>query len=207
MTHTRHFPLTASGHRGVRWLFLVTAIACAAELSGAGVEPQVSVREERGIYHVSATFDVPQSPAVVFAVLTDYEHVPKFMPDVRTSVVREREGGRVVIEQEATAKFMLFSKKVRLMLEVFEDPAIITFRDTSGASFSLYEGRWTMAVAGAGTSIGYALTANPSFSVPEVVLTRLMKRDAVRLIDGLQAEMARRATLTLAASSGSARPR
>ena len=51
------------------------------------------------------------------------------MPDVRTSSVLERGDGRAVIEQEAVAHFMMFSKRVHLVLEVQEEAGSIRFRD------------------------------------------------------------------------------
>ena len=50
----------------------------------------MTVREERGVYSVAARFHVPQPPRVALAVLTDYEQIPRFMPDVATSIVLER---------------------------------------------------------------------------------------------------------------------
>ena len=64
-----------------------------------------------------ARFLVDQPPSVVLAVLTDYEHIPRFMPDVRTSIVRSEAIGRAVVEQEAVSGVMMFSKRVHLVLE------------------------------------------------------------------------------------------
>jgi len=191
----------AGGHTGVRRLILVTAALMAGIVlsvpMNAGDGRQVSAREAKGVYHVAATFEVPQSIATAYAVLTDYEQVPRFMPDIRTSIVRERTPERVLVEQEAVARLMLFAKTVHLLLEVHETPGAIRFRDTSGKSFSHYEGGWTVSALAHPTPsrhtlIAYTLTAKPAFSVPEFMLTRLLKRDAGRMIDGLRAEMATR---------------
>jgi ribosome-associated toxin RatA of RatAB toxin-antitoxin module len=181
--------------RALRMKCLAAAIIAAAIFIvslGASTGTDVRVREEKGTYYVTAVFEVAQTPAVAHAVLTDYEQVPKFMPDVRVSVVRERTAERVLLEQEAVAKLMFFSKRVHLLLEVQETPGTIRFKDVSHKSFELYDGGWTLTVQGDRTVIGYRLSAKPSFSVPEFVLTRLLKRDSIRMIEGLQAEMARR---------------
>src|SRR5688572_28202233 len=68
-------------------------------------QARVDVSEERGTYQVVATFQVAQRAATAMMVLTDYERIPKFMPDVRTSRVLERRRNRVVVEQEAFARF------------------------------------------------------------------------------------------------------
>ena len=184
--------IAAGGHTRARRLACVAVWIIIAATLSAGDGEDVRVQEEKGTYHVTAAFEVKQTPETAFAVLTDYEQVPKFMPDVRTSIVRERTPERIVLEQEAVAKLMFFSKKVQLLLEVQETPATITFKDTSGKSFERYEGTWTLAAHEDRTDIRYTLTAKPTFSVPKFILTKLLKRDAGRMIEGLRAEMAKR---------------
>lgn len=164
------------------------APAAGEPAGGAGV----AVREAAGLYTITARFEVPQGPAVALAVLTDYEQIPRFMPDVRRSLVLERAPGRVVVEQEAIARMMMFSRRIHLRLEVEEDAHGLRFRDASGTSFTHYEGRWCVAALGSGTAITYELTARPGFDVPGFLLSRLLKRDAVQMIQRLRAEVARR---------------
>ncbi len=167
-------------------------IALALVVSTEAPAPDVTVREERGVYSVSARFDVPQTPPVALAVLTDYEAIPRFLPDVKTSIVRERTAVRLVVEQEAVAKMMMFSKRVHLVLEITQEVGVIRFRDRCGGSFIKYEGSWRLVPANGGTTIHYTLTARPSFDVPEFILKRLLKRDAGRMIENLTREMASR---------------
>src|SRR5438034_9352103 len=82
----------------------------------AASEPPVIVRENRGVYSVTARFHVPQATEVALAVLKDYDHIPRFMPNVKKSVVLERGIGHAVIEQEAVSHLMMFSKRVYLVL-------------------------------------------------------------------------------------------
>jgi ribosome-associated toxin RatA of RatAB toxin-antitoxin module len=172
-------------------------IALTGAMEGAGPEPSVTVREARGVYSVSARFHVAEPPAVALAVLTDYENIPRFLPDVTSSVVRERAEKRAVVEQEAVSRMMMFSKKVHLMLEITEEANVIRFRDRCGRSFSQYEGAWRITARGTGSDITYELTAKPSFDVPEFILKRLLKRDSTRTIERLTAEIAARATRSL----------
>jgi ribosome-associated toxin RatA of RatAB toxin-antitoxin module len=170
-------------------------VALAIVLTTEAPAPNVTVREERGVYSVSAQFVVPQSPGVVLAVLTDYEQIPRFLPDIKVSIVRERTAGRVVVEQEAVSRMMMFSKRVHLMLEITADGSeTLRFRDRCGLSFTQYDGAWRLsAQPGGGTAIVYELTAKPAFDVPEFILRRLLKRDSVQMIDRLAREMAARA--------------
>jgi ribosome-associated toxin RatA of RatAB toxin-antitoxin module len=156
------------------------------------VAPDVTVREQDGIYHVAATFSVAQTVPVIFDVLTGYEQIPRYMPDVRSSRVIERGDGRAVVEQEAVARVMMFSKRIHLVLDISEAPRTIRFRDRCGQSFEHYEGAWTLAAKSPErVEVRYELAAKPSFDVPAFLLKRLLQRDAREMIRRLQAEMTR----------------
>jgi ribosome-associated toxin RatA of RatAB toxin-antitoxin module len=142
---------------------------------------------------VSATFTVPQASSVALAVLTDYAQIPRFMPEVRRSHILEQADGRTIVEQEAIAQFMMFSKRVHLVLEVHEASGTIQFRDRCGRSFARYQGAWTISDRDGATHVTYELSAKPSFDVPEFLLKRLLKRDAAQMIDRLKAEISARA--------------
>ena len=152
----------------------------------------LKVREERGVYTVVARFLVDQPMSVALAVLTDYEHIPRFMPDVRTSIVRERAIGRAVVEQEAVSGVMMFSRRVHLVLEIEEQPDALIFRDRCRRSFVRYEGAWRLSQQDGRTTITYELTADPSFDVPGFLLKRLVRRDSEKMIERLQLEIAAR---------------
>lgn len=160
----------------------------------------VTVAVDRGTYSVTARFEVPERPGVALAVLSDYEHIPRFMPDVRTSVILERASNHLVIEQEAVSQYMMFSKKVHLVLEVTEDGDTIRFVDRAHDSFTVYEGSWRVTpqtVVTAGTTIVYAVTARPAFDVPGFILKRLLTRDSRQMIQGLRREITAQAARTL----------
>ena len=177
-------------------LFLLLQAALAvAEQSPANV----TVREEKGVYTVIARFLVDQAPSVALTVLTDYEQIPRFMPDVRTSLVRERGTGWTVVEQEAESRLMMFSKRIHLVLLIEEQPDALIFRDRCGQTFVRYEGAWRLSSENGHTVITYELTAEPSFDVPGVILKRILRRDSGRMIVSLQREIAARAAIRDAA--------
>jgi ribosome-associated toxin RatA of RatAB toxin-antitoxin module len=160
----------------------------------AGQSANLTVREARGVYTVTARFLVDQSVSTALTVLTDYENIPRFLPDVRTSVVLERGSGWTVVEQEAVSALMMFSKRVHLVLEIEEQPDALVFRDRCGRSFGRYEGSWRLTRQSGQTAIVYELIAEPSFDVPGWMLKRLLRRDSAQMIERLQREIAVRAS-------------
>lgn len=177
----------------MKTLLLFFAMSVTATAAAQPPAPVVTVHETGGAYNVEARFEVAAPAGVVRGVLTDYAGIPRFMPDIRTSIVRHREGSAVTVEQEAQSKFLLFSKTVHLMLKVQEGATVLSFRDVCGTSFTRYEGSWTLAPSATGTTVIYKLTADPSFRVPASVLRRLFERNARQTIDYLRAEAELRA--------------
>lgn len=177
--HARRFVIPA----------LVLSAILIAALPARSADQQIAVTEKDGTYEVRATFVVSRPLSTVTAVLTDYVRIPHYMPEVRTSQLLERQDDRAVVEQEAVAKFLMFSKRIHLVLEVQETPQTIAFHDQCGQSFERYEGAWSMVDVHDETKISYRLTATPRFDVPNWLLSRLLKRDAVEMIERLRAEI------------------
>lgn len=184
----------AGGYLRIRRLFCVVALFAMATVAlAAEPEPDVKVSEAAGVYTVAASFVVTQPPTAAMAVLADYDHLSRFMPGLRKSAVTARAGSRVTVEQEADARFLAFSKRICLTLDIDETPLSLRFKDTSGKSFVQYEGSWKLSVVNGQTTVTYALVAKPAFSVPEFLLTRMLKRDSGRMIAALQEEISARA--------------
>lgn len=170
-------------------LLLLASVVSLVSSDGEGI----IVQEKQGSYRVMARFIVAQAPDQVLNVLTDYERIPAYMPDVKVSIVRTRSPGQALVEQEAEGRVMMFSKRLYLLLDIREKPDQLTFVDTSGRSFSNYQGSWQVMGTDAGTAVSYQLDARPAFDVPKFVLMRLMRRDARQQIEHLRTEITTRA--------------
>ena len=181
---------SASGGR-LRSIAAVCAFVFFQALHVQAEQPTTNptVSEHDGVYTVTARFLVDQPVSAALAVLTDYEQIPRFLPDVRISIVLERSNGRAVVEQEAIASMMMFTKRVHLILEIQEERDALVFRDRCGKSFARYEGSWRFSTQGAQTAIVYELVAEPKFDVPGWMLKRLLRRDATQMIERLRKEI------------------
>ena len=174
-------------------------LAAAAMVMAGGLASSASARVQRlevteagGVYAVTASFAVTASPEEVIAVLTDYERIPEYVPDMEVSRVIERTPAGAIVEQQAVSKFLMFAKRVHLLLEVRETTDAVRFTDRCRKSFAVYEGAWVISQHDSLTVVDYHLSAQPSFEVPGFVLKRLLKRDAGQLIDRIKAEIAAR---------------
>ena len=82
------------------------------------------------------------------------------------------------------------------MLDVREDPGAFRFEDRCTKSFTHYKGSWTLTERDGETAIGYELAARPAFDMPEFLLKKLLKRDAVQMIEQLPDEIGVRSAAT-----------
>lgn len=172
---------------------ILTTIISAITLADPASVSRVEVTEAGGVYSVTASFAVSEAPEAVMSVLTDYERIPHYVPDMEISRVVERTAAGMVVEQQAVSKFMMFSKRVHLLLEVREGVGTVHFTDRCGKSFSAYAGSWLVTQHDSLTVVDYQLRATPTFEVPTFVLKRLLKRDSAQLIDRIKVEIAGRA--------------
>ena len=193
MVQPHRHSAAAGRYRARRFVLCAAAIVMAAGLAVADSTTRVDVSEANGVYRVAASFAVSQSAEDVMAVLTNFERIPLYVPDMEISRVVERSADGMIVEQQAVSKFMMFSRRVHLMLDVRTEGGAIKFRDRCKKSFASYEGAWLVSQHDSLTVIDYELSAKPAFEVPGFVLKRLLKRDAGLLVDRIKVEIAARA--------------
>ena len=156
----------------------------------------VSVKSASGAYRIEGAFTVEAPPAVVWAVLTDYDRVPSFVSSMRSSTSQRGPSGRLLVTQEAVGRAGPFSRTMHVVLDVTEQvPERIAFRDVCGGSFHSYAGSWTIAPEGTGARVSYTLEARPRSS-PPLFAKSIMSANARGLLEQVRTEILRRGNAT-----------
>jgi hypothetical protein len=168
---------------------MLAIMVSALTLADPASVTRVEVTEAGGVYSVTASFAVSESPESVMAVLSDYERIPSYVPDMEISRIVARSEAGMMVEQQAVSKFMMFAKRVHLLLDVREGAGTLRFTDRCGKSFSAYSGSWLVGRRDSLTVVDYQLRATPTFEVPTFVLKRLLKRDSAELIERIKVEI------------------
>ncbi len=122
---------------------------------------------------------VPARPDQVWSVLTDYDHLREFVPDMLESRLLEDHGSVKLIEQVGRSKWFLFGKKARVVLEVEEKRnQRMDFHVVDG-DFNTFDGAWTLEPrqGGRATLLTYSLSASPKFFAPGFVIRKILDRD------------------------------
>jgi len=124
-----------------------------------------------GAVQLEGRFTVAASPAAAWGVLTDYDHLSDFVSSMRSSRVKVRDDGFVLVEQESAGKLLFFQRTFHVLLKVREEPRkSIAFEDVSGVSFKQYLGAWTLQETNGGLEVIYRLTARGGFAAPAFMM-------------------------------------
>lgn len=172
----------------------LAALLFAASPASAAPRPEVALTREGGVFRLQASFTVDAPPAVVWGVLTDYGRMTEFLSSLKRSRVVEKRPDGAVIEQEGSARLLVFSRAIKLTLQVAElPPGRIEFKDISDGEFDEYDGAWTVQPSSGGTAVSYQLFAEMKASlVPRAVARRVLEKSVRRQLDELAAEMLKR---------------
>jgi ribosome-associated toxin RatA of RatAB toxin-antitoxin module len=168
-------------------LMLVSTQVFPAGPATAGVDLQ-------GPYVVSwGSVEVEATPALTFEVLTDYDRMAAFLPGMLASRVISRDANTAVVEQTADEGMLFFSQRVTARLAVEELPPLrLTVKALSG-SFKELTGNYVLTRRPGGTLIEYSARFIPDFHLPRVVGKFAVQQSLERHLDGLAAEIRRRA--------------
>jgi len=171
----------------VCWLVALTGPAAAE------TPVDLTVTQHDGLYRVRGSFRVAANVDTAWAVITDYEGIPKFVKSVRASVVERGASGPRRVNQEAVQKVLLFRKTVHVALEIEEDrPYRVGFKDALKRDFKLFEGAWTIEPGGDSLTVRYALDAEPVTQPPGIVGRMVMSGSAHDQLKQVRAEILRR---------------
>ncbi|HEY9749282.1 MAG TPA: SRPBCC family protein [Allocoleopsis sp.] len=142
---------------------------------------------------------VKASPDVVWAVLTDYANLSKFLPHVVSSRVIESQGNRKVVEQVDVRQVLLVSRRSRFRTENIETAKKrIDFRLLEGDVKTL-QGYWQLdpvaAYPGAPVTqvlLTQAITAEPDAGTPKGLFYNLFRNGLNESLTAISQEIGRR---------------
>jgi carbon monoxide dehydrogenase subunit G len=170
----------------------VLAIGLLAPAASADGGTRVEVVKQGEVYVVDAALDVAVPIAEAFAVLTDFDRMARFVPNLTESRVRSREGSRVWVEQKGVARFGLLRFPFDSVREIDLAPdESVRSRQLSGAARAALS-LTRFSATGASTQIRYHAEVDPGFWLPAWISRRLIEHEVRAQFDAIAAEMLRR---------------
>lgn len=155
-------------------------------------EKDVRVSRRGDLWVVEGSFFVPVSPAIAWAVLTDFEHMGSFLSNLSFSQVLERQGNILQVEQRGTARFGLFAFNFQSLREITLTPGRqIHARGLSG-NIKNFVSDLRLAEDGSGTRLTYLAEMEPDFWLPAWLAPSLLRHELAEQFSAMLAEMRRR---------------
>ncbi len=174
----------------------LAALALGAAVLPAAWAQEMTVKVERRgdavVLDVEA--QVPASVADTWAVLTDYEHMPAFMPSVKASTVLSRQGNHLELAQtgEARFAFMRFSFSSVRAVDLLPMREIRSY--LISGDFKSFDSTTRLVDQGTGTLIVHHGEYVTKTWVPPIVGTATMEAETKKQYGQLIAEILRRRT-------------
>lgn len=157
---------------------------------------QTVERMPDGVRRLAAQLLTPISASRIWSVLTDYDQLSVFIPNLASSRLLSRNGNKVNLQQEGCQQFlgMKFSASVELELEEFCADDTLRFRMMKG-DFRRFEGMWRLRTMPEGTALFYELTVQGCLGMPIGLIEQRLREDLTTNLKAVEAEARRRATL------------
>ena len=153
----------------------------------------IAVTREGGNYYVDASLFTTAPPAVVWAVLTDFDHMAAFVPNLERSHAIVHSPNRVTLQQRGVARFgpLAFPFESEREIEVVPIE-IIRSRQTRGSMRHLVS-LTTLAADGTGTRIDYHVEVDPGALYPAFLTQSFLRAEITEQFVAIEREMRRRA--------------
>ena len=130
---------------------------------------------------ISAKIQIPHPVELVWQVLTDYERLADFIPNLAFSRRLEHPTGGIRLEQVGTQRLLRFNFSARVVLDLQEKfPHEINFNMVEG-DFKGYSGCWRLepySLSDQGlTTLCYAVRIWPKLTMPIAIIERRLSSD------------------------------
>lgn len=194
----------ASSTRPARVGLAIAALAIASAACANGPpagRTDIELRQIGRTFVVDATLKAPVAPTVAWDVLTDFERMDAFVPNLADSRIVARDGNRLTILQHGIARFGPFAMRFESERVVTLAPPT-TIRSTQvRGSMEKLDSITTFVPDGAGTRLAYHVEAIPGALFPDYLARQFLRHEIAEQFDAIVREMVRRQ----AASSATAR--
>lgn len=145
------------------------------------------------MYRIVSSGTVAAAPAVVWRILTDYNSMADYVPDMKSARVVSRDGDKVIIEQHGAARFLFFSRDIQLLVQVHEQAPDRLDVSLIDGDMKVYRCSWQLLPVGStgGTRLLYRATIEPKFYVPGMVGASLVRKDIRKMMAAVLARLDR----------------
>ena len=152
-------------------------------------------RLPQGTRRLAVQLRTPLSVEMLWKVLTDYDQLSSFIPNLASSTVLSRDDSTVRLAQVGSQQLLglKFSAQVELELTEHRPEGLLRFRMLKG-DFRRFEGAWRLQSLPDGTSLLYDLTVQGCLGMPVGLIEQRLRSDLSANLLAVEQEASRRQT-------------
>jgi ribosome-associated toxin RatA of RatAB toxin-antitoxin module len=150
-------------------------------------------RLPHGTRRLAAQLRLALPPGSIWSVITDYDHLHRFIPNLASSRQLWRRDNVIALEQVGSQQFCGLRFTARVQLELSEQPeqGRLAFRMVEG-DFRRFQGLWQVGADDNSTWLLYDLTVQGKPGMPIGLIEQRLKEDLANNLRGVQREAERR---------------
>jgi carbon monoxide dehydrogenase subunit G len=152
----------------------------------------IEVGRDGDFVTVVASAQLKADPRIAWEVLSNYDDLARFIPDMRSSRVLKRDAGGLVVEQKGELGFLFFRRPIEVTMAVSEEPQRrIDARAISGNMKDM-EARYELLPSEKGLKLAYYGRFVPDFFLPPLIGLPIVRRSLERRFRAMAEEIERR---------------
>jgi hypothetical protein len=110
-------------------------------------------------------------------VLTDYNHLADFVPDMRSCRIVSAPGMPLQVEQKSETGFLIWRFPIEVVLRIEEQPQQFITSKTIWGNVKNTQGEWRIRRSARETQLEYSAAMELDFWVPPIIGAAIIRRD------------------------------
>jgi ribosome-associated toxin RatA of RatAB toxin-antitoxin module len=160
--------------------------------SASATEMQINFARDGDTIKIEGHLVLPYPPKLVFEVLTDYEHMHQYVPDMTSSRIVNREENKWRVEQKGRSGIGPFKFKFEVVRDVELMPTTELKSTLVSGNFKSMHTSTKLVQEGDNTRLDYFADLVPDFWVPPLLGSAIMKRQVRRQFEAFTDELEKR---------------
>jgi hypothetical protein len=171
------------------WALLPACLLASLHANAADVVVHATRSGEALLVEASAEFEGTLERT--WQVLTDYDRLGKFIPNMSLSRVTGRSADGIHVEQKGEARLLFWSYPIEVKLAVTEFPFDRVVSHAVGGNFREMSGTYTLESRGGRLRMRYSGRMVPAFYVPPLIGTWVLRNNVQATFGALVDEIVR----------------
>lgn len=173
-------------------LAMAALLSWALPWPAAAIEMQVTVQRLDDVVIIDARLLAPVPPTEAWAVLTDFDAMSGFIPNLEASHVTARDGERLRVEQRGVARWGPFARPFTTVREVELEPMTLVRSRSIGGSLGPVKSQTRFEAVAGGTEVRHHVEWRLDTWLPDFVVEPLVHHEVREQFEAVVSEMVRR---------------